>query len=287
MSIADLSTTAGSNTAINGQSIAGSANANTIDSMFQATAALLAQFYDDIGGVGTVSGTGDAIVLTSGSGFTALANGLVVAFKAGAANTTAAVINVDTHGDKAIRRQGDSALSAGDIVSGGIYWLRYDTAYNAAAGAWVLLNPTVTDTMGGWTQIGSAVTPSGASVIITSIPAGYKQLAVRLSRVEFVAAETLQLKVSVNNGSSYATAITISAALGSGTIDVSGLVIIDAPDPGASYKRTIIPNTVSSAGAAYNTPALADVTGDIDAIRLDGVGSANFDGGKVELWGIK
>lgn len=192
--------------------------------------------------------------------------------------------------DAALASLAGLAFVSGDIV----YATTADTLARLAKGtdgqflslasgvpAWA----TVSD--GGWTQIGSAVTPSGASVIITSIPAGYKQLAVRLSRVEFVAAETLQLKVSVNNGSSYATAMAISAALGSGTIDVSGLVIIDAPDPGAAYKRTIIPNTVSSAGTAYNMPALADVTGDIDAIRLDGVASANFDGGKVELWGIK
>lgn len=144
-----------------------------------------------------------------------------------------------------------------------------------------------TASSGGWTQIGTTVTPSGGSVIITSIPEGYQQLAIRLSRVEFSAAETLQLKVSVNNGSSYATAVPISAALGSGTVDVTGLVIIDWVDPDAAYVRTIIPNTVTSAAAAFNTPGLANVTGNIDAIRLDGVGGASFDGGKVQLWGIK
>lgn len=142
--LADLSTTAASNTDFRGQSIQGSASVSTIDSMLQNLAAMLARFYDDIGATGTVAGTGDAITLTSGSAFGSLANGNVVSFKAGASNTGAATINVDALGAKAVRRQGDTDLSANDIVASGIYLLRYDTAYNSGAGAWVLLNPSAT-----------------------------------------------------------------------------------------------------------------------------------------------
>lgn len=97
------------------------------------------QFLNDIGGLGTVGGTADAITLTGT--IDALESGKVVAFKAGGTNTTAVTINVNSLGAKAIRRQGDTALSAGDLLSGGVYLLRYDTAYNSSAGAWVLLNP--------------------------------------------------------------------------------------------------------------------------------------------------
>lgn len=139
--LADLSTTAASNTDFRGQSVAGSAGINTIDTMLQNLGSMLARFYDDVGATGTVAGSADAITLTTTSSFQSLANGLFTSFKAAAANTGAATLNVDALGAKAIRRQGDSALEANDMVAGGIYLVRYDTSYNAAAGAWVLLNP--------------------------------------------------------------------------------------------------------------------------------------------------
>lgn len=147
--IYDLDATFTNNTDVAGQSTQGSANANTIDTIFQKLLAVLAVFGDEIGGLGTVAGTADAITLTTSATFTiqSLATGIVLAFKAGAANTGAATINVDALGAKAIRRQGDTALSANDIVSGGVYLLRYDTAYNSAAGAWILLNPTVSSSI--------------------------------------------------------------------------------------------------------------------------------------------
>lgn len=145
----DLSAVFSDNTDIAGQSTAGSANANTLDTIIQKTLAVLAVFGDYLGGVGTVGGTADAITLTSSATYPiqSLANGVVLAFKAGSANTGAATINVDTLGVKAIRRQGDSALSANDIVANGVYLIRYDTAYNSSAGAWVLLNPTASTSL--------------------------------------------------------------------------------------------------------------------------------------------
>lgn len=139
--IADLDTTAANNTDILGQSNAGSASANTIDTLFSNLGALIARFYADIGALGTVGGTADAITLTTASTYQALENGLLVAFKAGSANTGAATINVDSLGAKAIRLKGDTALGASAILANGVYTLRYDTAYNSSAGAWVILNP--------------------------------------------------------------------------------------------------------------------------------------------------
>ena len=61
---------------------------------------------------------------------------------------------------------------------------------------------------------------------------------------------------------------------------------------GDHYALEVKGDSMIEAGILEGDLALikkADVadTGDIDAIRLDGVASANFDGGKVELWGIK
>lgn len=286
MSIADLSTTAGSNTAINGQSIAGSANANTIDSMFQATAALLAQFYDDIGGVGAVSGTGDAIVLTSGSGFTSLANGLVVAFKAGAANTTAAVINVDTLGDKAIRRQGDSALSAGDIVANGIYLLRYDTAYDTAAGAWVLLNAITSASS--LDLIGTLTTTSGSTQSLTGISSTYKHLAIVIDGVSHSHSSDAGLNVafSSNNGSSYGTAQSLIAASGNDAGDIwygSGIIYRTGI---AGQNKVGNFGFIPTVGNGRTGVAETVITGVVNAIQFSVSGGA-FDAGQILIYGMR
>lgn len=142
----DLDTTAANNTDALGQSTAGTAAANTIDTVFQNTLALLGRGYGDIGGRGTVGGTADAITLTSLSTYQTLQTGIILSFKAGATNTGAATLNLDTIAIKKIRRQGDSALQAGDITADGYYQVIYDETYDVAAGAWVLLNPTISAT---------------------------------------------------------------------------------------------------------------------------------------------
>lgn len=140
--IADLSTTSASNTDVLGQSTAGSAAANTIDTIVQNTLALMARAYADVGGIGTVGGSANAITLTSASTYQALEAGLLVAIKAGSENTAATTLNVDGLGVKAVRLNGDVALAGGEIVANGVYLFRYDTAFNSSAGAWVLMNPS-------------------------------------------------------------------------------------------------------------------------------------------------
>lgn len=142
--IADLDVTAANNTDYLGQSTAGTASANTIDTIVQNFGAIVARGYGDIGGLGTVGGTANAITLTSLSTYQSLEAALILSFKAGAANTGAVTLNLDGLGAKAVRRQGDSALQAGDIIANGRYLIEYDADYNSSAGAWVLLNPSGT-----------------------------------------------------------------------------------------------------------------------------------------------
>ena len=139
--IADLDATAANNTDYLGVAAGGTADANTLETIIQCLAAIVARGYGDAGGTGTVGGTADAITLTSISTYQALEAGLTLAFKAGSANTGAATLNLDGLGAKAIRRQGDSALVANDIIANGRYLIQYDADYNSSAGAWVLLNP--------------------------------------------------------------------------------------------------------------------------------------------------
>jgi hypothetical protein len=144
--IADLDTTAANNTDVLGGSTAGTALVNTFDNRLRDTFALLARFYADLGGVVTVGGTADAITITTASTYQALENGLTISFKASGANTGAATVNVDSLGAKAIRHKGDTALGANAMLENGRYLIQYDTAYNSAAGAWVLLNPEAAGT---------------------------------------------------------------------------------------------------------------------------------------------
>ena len=142
--LADLSSTPALNLNIKGQSQQGTAPANTIDNIFQRYGASLHDFYNSIVGVATVSGT-DTYTVTITEDWAAYASGLILAVKIPNANTGAATLNVTVPtagalGAKAIRRQGDTALSANDMLANGIYLLRYSTSYNSSAGAWVLLN---------------------------------------------------------------------------------------------------------------------------------------------------
>lgn len=105
-----------------------------------------AELLGDIGGALTAGGTADALTVTANSGFTAYANGQVLALKIATDNTGAATLNVNAVGAKSIRKMlstGESALTGAELQATGIYLLMYQSALNAAAGAWLLLNPTM------------------------------------------------------------------------------------------------------------------------------------------------
>lgn len=81
---------------------------------------------DTDGGL-TSSGTNTITVTTNrsiSSGHQAA--GFSLRFKAGGTNTGAATLNVDSLGAVAVKRLNGDALSAGDIVSGGIYDVAFD-----------------------------------------------------------------------------------------------------------------------------------------------------------------
>jgi hypothetical protein len=98
-------------------------------------------------GTNLVGGTADAMTLTANSAFAAYANGLRLTIKAASTNTTAVNLNVNSLGNKALRKvfRGavDVPLGAGDIQQGGVYELIYDAAANSAAGAWIVVNPAL------------------------------------------------------------------------------------------------------------------------------------------------
>lgn len=138
--VSELSVTPASNVDFLGTSILGNGLLSTADDSFRNLASFIAKWWDDIGAVNTIGGTANAITITTPTLYAAFKQGMVIAFKnSNGPNTGATTVNVDGLGVKAIRLQGDSACAGGELVANGVYLLRYDTVYNSAAGAWVLL----------------------------------------------------------------------------------------------------------------------------------------------------
>jgi hypothetical protein len=134
-------------------SVSGGVNAaenmapSQVNDAMRAWKQLEAGWLDDFGGIATVGGTSTAITVTLSQGFTAygtgagqIPNGAVIAIKTGSAATGATTLAVNGIATKAIRLNGDVAVQSGDWASGAILVLRYDTAANGAAGAWIVLD---------------------------------------------------------------------------------------------------------------------------------------------------
>jgi hypothetical protein len=118
---------------------------STVNNSSRALMAGLASLIKDLGGTVTTGGTANAQTATLNVAFSTLATGRMAVVKAGASNTGAATLNVNSIGAKAIKKYtaiGEADIAASDIRSGGIYMLRYDAAANSAAGAWILINPS-------------------------------------------------------------------------------------------------------------------------------------------------
>jgi len=73
----------------------------------------------------SVSGS-DTITATCAPAITAYAAGQFFTFVSAGANTGAATLNINSLGDKAITKEGTTALAAGDIASGAVVCVEYD-----------------------------------------------------------------------------------------------------------------------------------------------------------------
>lgn len=116
---------------------------STVNGSARAEMGIDAQYRLDQG-FPTAGGSADALTLTPLNVITSYANYMVYTFRAAAANTGAATINVNSAGVKAIRKIGggtDVALSAGDLAVGNRYQVVYDASANSAAGAFILTGP--------------------------------------------------------------------------------------------------------------------------------------------------
>lgn len=90
-------------------------------------------------------GTANALTLGPSVPMAAYTDLDVLTFEAAANNTAAVTANVSSLGLRAIRKMvagADVALVTGDILDGLRYYMNYDSAANAGAGAWILVNPS-------------------------------------------------------------------------------------------------------------------------------------------------
>lgn len=154
IAVSDWDTTALSNTDLNGGPLGELAMYPAgVNNAFREVMAEISRAYKDASGSNqTVGGTANAITLTINQPWTALVDGQLLAFKnSSGPNTTATTITVSNSaavslGLKKVRGQGDTALVGGEMLANGVYWLRYVATYDGAAGAFVLLNPSVSVT---------------------------------------------------------------------------------------------------------------------------------------------
>ena len=118
---------------------------STVNNSARAVMQGVANWRDDTGGQLTLAGGTTVYTLTTNSINTALADGLRVHAVVNAANTGASTLNVDTLGAKNIYKAttaGVVVLTANDMVVDHHAIFEYDASLNAAAGGWVLCNPS-------------------------------------------------------------------------------------------------------------------------------------------------
>ena len=140
------STTAASNANTDGIIAAEGMDPGKVNDDTRQVMASVAAFIKDNSGVIVAGGSANAITVTANCGFSSLANGLVIVFKASNDNSGATTLNVNAIGAKSVRKMtvsGDAALTGGEIQDDGIYIAHYSEDANSAAGGWILVNPTI------------------------------------------------------------------------------------------------------------------------------------------------
>jgi hypothetical protein len=184
--IYDYSTTAASNTDIDGVDSTGATGlVKSGDNYTRSVMAHAKGFANDLGAVNTVGGTADAITVTLSSSPSALVDGMRITINASAANTGATTLNVSpavgsAFGAKKVMKWSagsEAELSANDIpAANALIELIYDSARNAAAGAWMLLGTSVaaaTTTAAGIVKLATLARTLAGTVTDEAVPPAY------------------------------------------------------------------------------------------------------------------
>ena len=146
---------------------------NTVDNWTRGVMAAVRRYADDVGGApAAVGGTANAITITTNRAISSAhqAAGFSIRFKAAGTNNDTVTVAVDGLSAQPLERVDGSALSPGDIVSGGIY----DIAFNTTNSGYTLmtgLNPTGYATYAGTTSFTATqtITKTSAGAATTGL----------------------------------------------------------------------------------------------------------------------
>lgn len=114
---------------------------STVNNSARAMMSEIAKWVKDTSGSITAGGTANALTLTTNMTLAAHATPLILCFEASATNTGAATVTINALASKDIKRTDGSALRAGDITTGGLYLIGYESGVDD----YLLLNPTTSE----------------------------------------------------------------------------------------------------------------------------------------------
>lgn len=131
--------------------------------------------------------------------------------------------------------------------------------------------------------IASGSAGTGTTVSFTSLPS-VEEILVVLDQVSHNngASQTFNIAVSTDNGSSYGTAVTISASVSAASA-ISGNILISNTNQTAGKVITAISGVTSTAGTFYGRETT--LTGVVNAIQL-APSAGNFDAGNVYIYAV-
>ena len=126
--IQDWSTTAASNNSASPNGAPEGMAPSGVNNTIRENMAAGARLFGDWNGSLTTTGSADAYVLTTNSSLSALSDGDTFCFEANFTNSGAPTLAVDGLTAQTITYGDGTALTGGEIVSGGRYWVSYDLA---------------------------------------------------------------------------------------------------------------------------------------------------------------
>ena len=241
---------------------------------------------------GTSGGSANAQTLTLSPAITAYAAGMTFRFIAGATNTGATTLNVNSVGAANLMGPNGSALSSRTIVSGCMYEVTYD-----ASSQFRLRNVHIFGPIAG--------TVSGTTIDFTSIPLNCKRITILLDAVSTDGAGNLELQLGDSGGfetASYAmggiavvsgtNTTTIGAnpsdAIVVGSISGAGSVLygkIEITLMSTSGNSWIVTHCVArgSTGVASFGAGLKSLSSSLDRIRIQNTDGDTFDAGAIAI----
>lgn len=148
---------------------------------------------------------------------------------------------------------------------------------------------TLNASSGGMTLLQTVATTSGSTASVTSIGSSYRAIYIEFEGVSCTLNNTTyRVAVSSSNGSSYGTAVAITATLASATT-TSGSVEIGAIQAPVSTSQAAVVHPLLATGSTLQiTPvaALSDSTGAINAVQIS-PNSGAFDAGTIRFYGVQ